>query len=217
MSKTSPNKSEIYNEIEQLYFSDKFSEVVEFWERNISNYQIDYKNQADNNVLEALATSYYETGMYDRSLFYIDAQIVQLKTLKLPSHEKKNKYRYYYLNKVNIYFKQNKRFLEYKTIGAYIQDFGKDETFQELFKSLEEYFYRKYLLINRYFGYVILIIIAIAMLMPLLNLHIPNNIYKPYNIISIICVIWIVLNLLLPKIFKRYFLYVMRCLFILHS
>lgn len=203
MNKTTPSKSDIFKEIEELYFSDKFKEVVVFWENNNTHYHLDYKNQAENNILEAVATSYYETGMYKQSLFYIDAQIKQLKTLELPSHEKQKKYRYYYLNKVNVYSKQNKRILEYRTIWEYLKHFGKDDTFLELSYSLEEYFYKKYLLFNKYFGYVILMLIAIAILIPLFNFRIPSNIYKPYNIVSIICAMWLVLNLLFPKIFRE--------------
>ncbi|MDX9929898.1 MAG: hypothetical protein RBS37_08640 [Bacteroidales bacterium] len=206
MNKTTPIKSDIFKEIEELYFSNKFKDVIAVWENNMTYYQIDKKSQTDNNILEAIATSYYETGMYERSLFYLDAQIEQLKNLELPSHEKQKKYRYYYLNKVNVYTKQNRRILEYRTLWEYLKHFGKDDTFLELSNFLEEYFYRKYLLFNKYFGYAILMLIAIAILIPLFNLSIPRNIYRPYNIASIICVMWVVLNLLFPKIFKGYLL-----------
>ena len=148
MNKTTPSKSDIFKEIEGLYFSDKFKEVVAFWENNNTYYQIDKKSQTDNNILEAIATSYSETGKYKRSLLYINAQIEQLKSLELPSHDKEKKCRYYYLNKVNVYTKLNKRILEYRTIWEYLEHFEKDNTFLELSNSLEEYFYRKYLLFN---------------------------------------------------------------------
>jgi len=213
MNKATPSKSDIFKEIEELYFSDKFDEVVAFWENNDTYYQIDKKSQTDNNILEAIATSYYETGKYKRSLFYIDAQIEQLKTLELQSHEKEKKYRYYYLNKVNVYSKQNKRIKEYRTIWKYLKNFGNDDTFLELSISLEELFYRKYLWFNKYFGYIVLMLITIAILMPLINFRIPSNIYKPHNIASIVGVMWVVLNLLFPKIFKGYLLSGVKYLF----
>lgn len=213
MNKATPSKSDIFKVIEELYFSDKFEEVVTFWENNNAYFKIDKKGRPDNKILEAIAISYYETGKYKRSLFYIDKQIQQLKSYELPIHEKEKKYRYYYLNKVNVYSKQNKRILEYRTIWEYIKHIGKDDTFLELSNSLEEHFYRKYLLFNKYFGYVVLMLIAIAILMPLFNLRIPSNIYKPYNIASIICVMWVVLNFLYPRLFKEYLLKGVRCLF----
>lgn len=206
MNKTTHSKSDISKKMEELYFSDRFKEVVQVWENNKSHYHIEQNSQTDNNILEAIATSYYEIGMYERSLFYIDAQIEQLKSLELPSHEKKNKNRYYYLNKVNVYSKQNKRILEYRTIWEYLNHFGNDDTFLELSNSLEEYFYRKFLLFNRYIGYFILGFIAIAIILPLSNIRIPSNIYKPYNVVSIIGVMWVSINLFFSKIFKGFLL-----------
>jgi hypothetical protein len=88
--------------------------------------------------------------------------------------------------------------------------FEKDDTFIEFSNSLEDYFYRKFALINKYIGCVILLLVLIAIAMPILNIHIPSNIYRPYNIVSAIFVLWIASNLIFPSYFKALLLRVVR-------
>lgn len=204
------NNSDIFETIEDLYFNNKYEEVIDFWEKNKSNYSIDNKSEYYNKILEAVATSYVETGMFDNSLKYVDKQIKQLEFLEIPIHEKEKKLRYYYLNKINIFSKLEKRATEYRTIWEYIQTYKNDKTFLELSNSLEMHFYKKYVVFNKYFRYLILSLIIIAVLLHLSNISINNNLYNIYNVFSIIGIAWIVLNLILPHLFKKYFLYGVR-------
>ncbi len=200
------DNSNIFETIENLYFNNKYEEVIGFWEKHKSNYSIDNKSEYYNKILEAVATSYFETGMFVNSLKYLDKQIKQLEFLEIPVHEKEKKLRYYYLNKVNIFSKQEKRVTEYRTIWEYIQKYKNDKTFLELSDSLEANFYNKYVVFNRYFRYLILCLIIIAILLHLSSISINNNLYNIYNVFSIIAIAWIVFNLLLPHLIKKYFL-----------
>lgn len=213
MNKFASSKSCLYKKIEDLYFSDKFKEVVAFWEENKRHYQIEKSNQSDNNILEAIATSYYEIKKYNKSLYYINKQLEQLKTLAISDIEKSKKYRYYYLNKINIYNKKNKKILEYKTIWEYVKLFGKDDVFLRFSDALEEYFYTSYIRMNKYLGSIILLLIIVAIIIPMFNIHIPSIIYKPYNVLSSVGVVWAVINLLFPSAFKKCLLNCLRYLF----
>ena len=117
------DNSNIFKTIEDLYFDNKYEEVIDFWDKNKSNYSIDIKSEYYNKILEAVATSYVETGMFENSLKYVDKQIKQLEFLEIPIFEKEKKLRYYYLNKINILSKLEKRATEYRTIWEYIQTY----------------------------------------------------------------------------------------------
>lgn len=206
------NDSNIFRMIEEIYFNDKYKEVIDYWEKNKAQYPIDNKSEDDNKILEAIATSYFEVGEYDESLNYVNIQIKQLDFIEIPKYEKEKKLRYYYLNKINIYNKQNKRAVEYKTLWEYLQKYRKDTEFLEMSDSIEEYFYKKYQAFNKYFRYVILFLIVAVILIHISDVSIPNNIYGIYNVFSIVGIAWIVFNMLASEFFRNNYLTVVRYL-----
>lgn len=153
-------------------------------------------------VLEAVATSYYELKRYKESLVYFTYLIERIRTCEFSNNLKKQKSRNYYLYKIDIYNKLRIRVSEYRTIREYLKNFGSDESFQKLSDSLEIYFLRKYVIINKCIAYIILSLIVISIVASIFGIQIPRDIYRPYNILTGVFVIWIIVNLLVPNYFK---------------
>jgi len=204
------NNDLIFKKIEELYFDNKFNEVIEYWGKNKLYYTFENNKENDHNILEALAASYDELGMYDNCLKYRNLQIQLLKYMELPKSEKEKKYRYYYSNVANIYSDQNKKIAEYKVVLAYLQIYPNDEIFIKSSDYLEEYFYRKYLTFIKYFLYFNIVLVVVFILRHITNISISKNIYNIYNFFSVISIVWLLLNYAFPKIFRKYFLITLR-------
>jgi hypothetical protein len=206
--------TDVFREVESLYFKEKYEDVIKYWETNKHNYTFGIKEEDDINILDSILESYHELKNYPKCMYYLKIQIKNLNFLELSEVERERRLRYYYLLKVNIFAMQNKRISEYRTILEYPKN-KTDQTFTEWLNFLEESFYRKYIIFNRILLYSIICLIIFFIIMQLSNIYIINSLYKDYNIISIICIVWIVLNFLFPTIFKSLFIislrFVLRC------
>lgn len=192
----------MFEKIKELYLSNGYHEVIRHWENYGSNLRTGIFNQEDLMVLEAVATSYYELKRYKESLVYFTYLIERIRTCEFSNNLKKQKSRNYYLYKIDIYNKLRIRVSEYRTIREYLKNFGSDESFQKLSDSLEIYFLRKYVIINKCIAYIILSLIVISIVASIFGIQIPRDIYRPYNILTGVFVIWIIVNLLVPNYFK---------------
>lgn len=65
------NYEELFNRIEELYFNYNYKGIVELWEQEKGNFKLDYNNENDDKILEAIRVSYYEIKDFNRSLYYL--------------------------------------------------------------------------------------------------------------------------------------------------
>ena len=204
----------LFNEIENLYFNNKYQEILNLWEKNKKYYHLDYNQEFDDKILEALSTSYFETGEFKNGLNSVNKQIIQLPKLNLTEKENKKKLKYYYLNKINLFDKLGNTMAKYKTAKRFVKNCKKEEEpFVTIIDSIEKYFYKKYLNFNKFFGYFIFILISLVISIHFTKMNINESIYSIYNIFTIISVVWLVLNFTFPKYFKKIFISTLRYIF----
>lgn len=205
-------ESEICKTIEKLYFDNKYEEVIGFWEKNRTFYS-DFKSEFYNKILEAVEHSFFEKGMLVMSLKYVNKQIKQIESMEIPKQEKEKKVNYYFLKKINRLNNMGKIVAEYKTLKEYNQKYGNDDQFLKISNDLEIYFYLKLLKFNKYLGYFIMSLIILFIIFHFSNMSIPNNIYKVYNIFTIIGLFWILINTWFPSLIKKYFIFSLKSIF----
>jgi hypothetical protein len=201
-----------FSEIEKRYLENDFEGVIKVWEAHSDLYELDYALRHDDKILEAIVTSYYELNSFKKCLYYLNKQIKQLTFLQLSREERYKKRRYYFLTKVNIYSILNKRITKYKIAKNYLQLVPADETFEKIVKHTEEYYYKKYITFNKYFGYVFLGLVLLAVFSHLLDFKLNSTLYVVYNIFTIAALIWLSINFYFPSMVKRLYLKGFRAL-----
>lgn len=207
------NYEELFNRIEELYFNYNYKGIVELWEQEKGNFKLDYNNENDDKILEAIRVSYYEIKDFNRSLYYLNQQISQIEKLKLHKKEKEKKLRYYYMEKANLYGDFNKTILKYRLAKWYLINIKDDSVFNEVVSFTENLYYKKFLLFNKSLGYILVGFICLAIFYHISDFNINREIYSTYNILSLILIFWLFINYSFVNKIRVIFISILRYLF----
>jgi hypothetical protein len=207
------NYEELFNRIEELFFSYNYKGIVELWEQEKGSLKLDYNNENDDKILEAVRVSYYELKDFKRSIHYLNQQISQIEKLKLHKKEEEKKLRYYYMEKINLYGSFNKNILKYKLAQWYLINIKQDSVFNKVVSFTEELYYEKFLSFNKRLGYILVGFICLAIFYHLSDFNISRKIYNTYNILSLLVIFWLFINYAFANKMRTMFVSIFRYLF----
>lgn len=200
-------EKDFFKQIQENYFSENYSIVVELWESNTKEKKIDALIIEDKFKLnEALSVSYFEIGNYSQSLCFVNKQI-QLLNEDTNSKGYGKNIDFYYLLKAEIYRKKKDINKEYKLIMEYIKIRGENN---ELAKSkiiLEKSLIKKTNRINAVVTYFyILIIIMYYILYYGFKIKLLSS--QLFLIFLIIGLLWIGFYLFYPSVNKKFLMWI---------
>jgi hypothetical protein len=106
-------------------------------------------------------------------------------------------------------------FKEYRMINSYLKKTG--ELNEQLLmgkKDIEGILYKNFLKFNKILGYIVVFLILAAIVCHLIDYQINNTLYSVYNIVSIIGIVWLLVNYYFQERIKTLFVKILRFIFI---
>jgi len=208
MSQNKINSSAaLYQEIETLYFKEHFHAILKFESvfREIDSCGLDAEKIKC--LYEIFARTYLELDKLDKAIQVIDQRICFLSDKDISNAEHAEDLLIFTLLKIEVFQKEGSFKEEYKSILAYEKIGGSDNQILNMRIAVEEALFMQYVKVNKYIFYIILL----AVLLVNLDFIPSNSAYLPT--LTVIAVIWYLMNYVMNCRVKRLYLKILRFIY----
>jgi len=191
----------LYKIISTKYFVENYVEVIKLWEQEKGNITLNLSVKEDFLLLDGVCNSYYQIGLYKKSLNIVNMLIKHLYSLQ-NSCEVVKSIDYFLLLKSEIYRKRDKLFLEYRMLLIRKKIF-KETEYNEYLEAYEKILYKRFLY-PFLFYFPLLFFIVIMILHRYFEIVIMPRIL--YQIFLMSGVLWIIYSTFIYKKIRIYIL-----------
>ncbi len=169
------NLDKILNDFESAYFNDEYNQVIQIWENNLKGKFFLSKPQIiDDKILQALMVSYWELGLYKRSIYYADLYIKDQLMNKDGNTEFRKNLDFAYMLKTTILAKERKIIQYFKTLTLYIKQGGSNNQLLKSYNETEQILFKKFNKINQYYVYFFVAVIILKYVLNAVNIYISD-------------------------------------------
>ncbi len=198
------NPSYLYKEIETLYLKEHFHSILKFEPvfREVDSYGFD--SEKIKCLYEIFARTYLELDKFVKAMQVIDQRICFLSDKDMSDNVHSEDLIVFTLLKMEVLQKQGLVKEEYKSILAYEK---RGESYNQILNrklEIEESLYLRYVKVNKYLLYVILLVVL------LVNLDLLPNTENYIPLLTAIAVAWYFLNFVMNCRVKRFYLQIVR-------
>ena len=198
------SSAELYHEIETRYLKEHFHLILKFEPvfKEIDAYGFD--SEKTKCLYEIFARTYLELDNLIKAKQVIDQRICILNDKDINDAEHAEDLFIFTRLKMEVFQKQGLVKEEYKTILAYEKRAESDNQILNRKLEIEESLYMRYVKVNKYLLYVILLVVL------LVNLDLIPNTENYIPVLTAIAVVWYFLNFVMNCRVKRFYLQIVR-------
>ncbi len=194
------------------FFDKKYIEVIMIWEKHKGDFNINYKEDDDEYILDAVKESYYEVGSFKKSLILIDKQFRLLPKLDKDLKYKEESLKIHFVDKMSLLIKL-KRYISYYRMKRQSLLLWEDEEYREHLADIEIMYYNKFIKINNGLFFFLTGLIVTSFFMPILDINISTTIGTAFNIIFYVGATWLAFLFIFRFKLQKWFVYLFRKLF----
>jgi len=199
-----PSPTELYHEIETLYYKERFHSILQFEHviRKVDSFGFNFEEIKC--LHEIFVRTYSELDEFVKAKQIIDQRIDYLSDKDMNDVDHAEDLLIFTFLKMELLQKQGLVKEEYKLILAYEKRGKSDNEVLNRKIEIEEGLYMRYVKVNKYFLYVILLVVL------LVNMDLLPNTENYIPTLTTIAVTWYFLNFVMNCRVKRFYLQIVR-------